>query len=159
VWVVVVFADVVGFTRLTEERGEEEALAAVESVTEEIEHTLPPDARVIKTIGDEVMIVGHDPVGLAEWAVGFQLMRTTSTMLRIGVHYGQALYRDGDYFGREINLAARVVAQSQPGKVLTTRPIVDACAGRIAFEAMGSSSLKGFAEPVELFEACPPEDA
>jgi adenylate cyclase len=153
--VAVVFADVVGYTQLTEELGEEEALATVERLTEAIEHTLPDDARIIKTIGDEVMIVGDDPVGLTEWAVGVQNMNTSSAKLRIGLHYGEALYRDGDYYGKEVNLAARVVAQSEPGKVTVTRPVVDASAGRLEFVPRGRASLKGFAEPAELFEPRP----
>ena len=55
--VVIAFADLAGYTRLTEEAGEEEALDIVER-RESVEETLPEDARVIKTIGDEVMVVG-----------------------------------------------------------------------------------------------------
>jgi adenylate cyclase len=156
--VVIAFADVAGYTRLTEERGEEAAVATVARLTEAIEHTLPRDARIIKTIGDEVMIVGHDPVALTEWAVGFQLVNSTAPPLKIGMHYGQALYREGDYYGRDVNLAARVVARCAAGEILVTRPIVDACAGRIAFEGAGHASLKGVAEGAELFHAHQPHD-
>ena len=45
---------------------------------------------------------------------------------RIGMHYGPTLYRDGDYYGREVNLAARVAARAAGGEVLVTRPVVDA---------------------------------
>jgi adenylate cyclase len=158
VWVVIVFADLAGYTRLTEERGEEAAVATVARLTEAIEHTLPRDARIIKTIGDEVMIVGHDPLALTEWAVGFQLVNSTAPRLRIGMHYGQALYREGDYYGRDVNLAARVAARSAAGEILVTRPIADACAGRIAFEGVGHAALKGVAEAAELFRAQQPHE-
>jgi adenylate cyclase len=69
------------------------------------------------------------------------------------MHYGQALYRDGDYYGREINLAARVVARAQPGKVVVTQSVAEASAGRIRFVSLGRAALKGFAEAEELFEA------
>jgi adenylate cyclase len=151
--VAIAFADVVGYTRLTEERGEEEAVATVERLTEAVERTLPADARIIKTIGDEVMIVADDPAALAEWAVRFERTDTPSARLRIGMHYGQALYRDGDYYGREINLAARVVARAQPGKVVVTQSVAEASAGRIRFVSLGRAALKGFAEAEELFEA------
>ena len=61
--VAIAFADLAGYTRLTEEEGELEAVDAVERFVEAVEVTLPDDARVIKTIGDEVMIVGSDPAG------------------------------------------------------------------------------------------------
>ena len=59
--VAIAFADLAGYTRFTEEEGEEEALSYVERFIEAVTDTLPEDARVIKTIGDEVMVVGHGP--------------------------------------------------------------------------------------------------
>src|SRR5207248_4415418 len=70
--VAIAFADLAGYARLTVERGDEEALEAVERFVEAVEQTLPHDARVIKTLGDEVMVVGTDPVALTDWAVGLQ---------------------------------------------------------------------------------------
>ena len=70
--VAIAFADLAGYTRLTEEEGELQAVDAVERFVEAVEITLPEEARVIKTIGDEVMIVGSDPAALTDWAVGFQ---------------------------------------------------------------------------------------
>src|ERR1700727_2845111 len=70
--VAIAFADLTGYTRLTEEQGEIEAVDAVERFVEMVKGTLPDDARVIKTIGDAVMIVGSDPAALADWAVAFQ---------------------------------------------------------------------------------------
>src|SRR5215204_3876430 len=65
------FVDLTGFTRYTEEEGDEEAFDLVERFVETVEATLPAEALVVKTIGDEVMIVSPDPVTLTEWAVGF----------------------------------------------------------------------------------------
>ena len=58
--VAIAFADLAGYTRFTEEEGEEEALSSVERFVEGVTNTLPEDARVVKTIGDEVMVVGKD---------------------------------------------------------------------------------------------------
>jgi adenylate cyclase len=157
--VTVAFADLAGYTRLTEEQGEHEAIGAVERFVETIEQTLPIDARVIKTLGDEAMIVGADPVALAEWAVGLHAtLPEGSPPPRIGIHQGAALYRDGDYYGREVNRAARVVARAAGGEVLVTHPVVsmaDMAAGpsRLRFELIGEVVLKGFSEPTELFLA------
>ncbi len=157
--VTIVFADLAGYTKLTEEQGEAEAFAAVERFVERVEQTLPIDARVIKTLGDEVMIVGADPVTLCEWAVSLPAtLPPDSPPPRIGIHSGAALYRDGDYYGREVNRAARVVARAAGGEVLVTRPVVDAFtmaagASRLRFELIGEILLKGFSEPTELFVA------
>jgi adenylate cyclase len=154
--VAIVFADLAGYARLTVERGDEEALAAVERFVEAVERTLPADARVIKTLGDEVMVVGPDAGGLVRWAVGLgAAIAPGDPPPRIGMHYGDALYRDGDYYGREINQAARVVARAGGGEVLVTRPVVDVAAGfdSVKFERIGEVGLKGFSEPTELFIA------
>jgi adenylate cyclase len=151
--VAIAFADLAGYTRLTEEQGEEEAVGAVERFVEAVEHTLPDDARVIKTIGDEVMIVGSDPAALVDWAVGFQSLMDERPLPRIGIHYGATLYRDGDYYGREVNIAARVAARSAGGEVIVTRPVVESSGPHLEFDRIGEVRLKGFSEPTELFVA------
>jgi adenylate cyclase len=154
--VAIVFADLAGYARLTVERGDEEALAAVERFVEAVERTLPADARVIKTLGDEVMVVGPDAGALVRWAVGLHAaIAPGDPPPRIGMHYGDALYRDGDYYGREINQAARVVARAGGGEVLVTRPVADVAAGidSVKFERIGEVGLKGFSEPTELLIA------
>ncbi|RKQ93755.1 adenylate cyclase [Solirubrobacter pauli] len=151
--VAICFADLAGYTRLTEEVGEEEALEVVERFVELVTETLPEDARVIKTIGDEVMIVGTDLGALVDWAVGFQALQTERPLPRIGLHAGSVLYRDGDYYGRAVNLASRVAARATGGEVLVTRE-VRAVAGRhLGFQPIGEVKLKGFDDATELFLA------
>jgi adenylate cyclase len=151
--VAIAFADLAGYTRLTEEEGDEEAVNAVERFLAAVETTLPDDARVIKTIGDEVMIVGTDGAALCDWAVGFQMLYEFRPLPRIGMHIGEVVYRDGDYYGREVNLAARVGARAAGGEVIVTRTVVDAAGGHLEFERIGEVRLKGFVEPTELFVA------
>ncbi|HEX3691103.1 MAG TPA: adenylate cyclase regulatory domain-containing protein, partial [Solirubrobacteraceae bacterium] len=110
--VAIAFADLTGYTRMTEEEGELSAVDAVERFVEAVEVTLPDEARIIKTIGDEAMIIGSDAAALTDWAVGFQAMQTERPLPRIAVHCGVALFRDGDYYGRDINIASRVSARS-----------------------------------------------
>jgi adenylate cyclase len=154
--VAIAFADLAGYTRMTEEQGDEEAVEAVERFVEAVELTLPDNARIIKTIGDEVMVVGSDPAELTDWAVGFQQLYDLRPMPRIGIHYGETLYRDGDYYGREVNQAARVAARAAGGEVLVTRPVVEqAEAPHLEFERIGEVRLKGFSEATELFLARP----
>ena len=151
--VAIAFADLAGYTKMTEEQGDEEAVSAVERFIEAVETTLPEDARIIKTIGDEVMVVGNDVGSLTDWAVGFQGLYGQRPQPRIGVHYGETVYRDGDYYGREVNLAARVAARAAGGEVLVTRSVVEHSGPHLEFDLIGEVRLKGFSEPTELFLA------
>lgn len=157
--VAIAFVDLAGYTRLTEERGDEQAVRAVERFVRAVSRTLPIDARVIKALGDEVMVVGADPVGLVDWAVRFAARAPRDIPApRIGIHCGNALYRDGDYYGREVNRAARVVARASRAEVLVTRDVVDAvdvarAAEGLQFSRIGEVALKGFSQPTELFHA------
>jgi adenylate cyclase len=153
------FVDLTGFTRYTEEEGDEEAFDLVERFVETVEATLPAEATIVKTIGDEVMIVSPDRVTLAEWAVGFLALFQERPQPRVGIHYGRAVYRDGDYFGTEVNLAHRVVARALGGEVMVTTAVVDGI-GRsdyLEFDPIGEVDLKGFPQPVDLFVARPRE--
>jgi adenylate cyclase len=153
--VAIAFADLAGYTRFTEEAGEEEAFSTVERFINAVVDTLPEDARVVKTIGDEVMLVAQDVQALTDWAVGFQRLYRERPMPRIGVHYGVVLYRDGDYFGREVNLASRVVARARGGEVIVTDSVMEAIktSDWLRFEEIGEVKLKGFDEPKALCRA------
>ncbi|HEV3127351.1 MAG TPA: adenylate cyclase regulatory domain-containing protein [Solirubrobacteraceae bacterium] len=151
--VAIAFADLAGYTRLTEEEGELEAVDTVERFVEAVETTLPDDARVIKSIGDAVMIVGSDPGALTDWAVGFQQLYLERVRPRIGIHYGDALYRDGDYYGRDVNIASRVGARAAGGEVLVTRSVVERGGPHLEFNRIAEVRLKGFTESTEIFVA------
>ena len=107
----------------------------------------------MKTIGDEVMVVSPDPASLTEWAVGFLGRFPGRPQPRVGIHYGDAVYRDGDYFGSEVNLAHRVVNRALGGEVLVTDRVAEAIAGRecLELEPIGEVELKGFPVPTALF--------
>jgi adenylate cyclase len=147
------FIDLTGFTRYTEEEGDIEALDVVENFVVTVESTLPREATIVKTIGDEVMVVSPDPASLTEWAVTFLSRFPQRPQPRVGIHYGDAVYRDGDYFGSQVNLVHRVVNRALAGEVLVTDTVCGAIAGseRLEFEPIGEVKLKGFPEPTELF--------
>ncbi len=158
--VAIAFADLAGYARLTVERGDEEAVRTVERFVEAVGQSLPADARVVKTLGDEVMVIGNDPAALVGWAVRLQSDTVAGDPApRIGIHYGEVLYRDGDYYGREVNQAARVVARAAGGEVLATRPVVDVAMGGdgLEFHRIGEVALKGFSDATELFTVARPE--
>jgi adenylate cyclase len=147
------FIDLTGFTRYTEEEGDLEALDVVENFVETVEATLPPEATIVKTIGDEVMVVSPDAASLTEWAAGFLGRFPERPRPRVGIHCGEAVYRDGDYFGSQVNLAHRVVSSAQAGELLVTDRVVEAIEDRdgLAFDPIGEVSLKGFPVPTPLF--------
>jgi adenylate cyclase len=151
------FIDLTGFTRYTEEEGDEEALDLVERFVETVEATLPAEATIVKTIGDELMIVSPDPTTLTEWAVGFLGLFQERPQPRVGIHFGKAVYRDADYFGTDVNLSHRVVARALGGEVVVTRSVVDAIGSSdyLEFDEIGETELKGFPQPAELFSARP----
>lgn len=155
--VAIAFADLAGYTRLTEEEGDLEAVSVVERFFEQVERSLPEDARVIKTIGDEVMVVGSDPGALLDWAVRFQHERDERPLPRIGVHSGPAIFRDGDYYGREINRAARIVTRAAGGEVVVTEELRAAAELRgLKLTSIGAVHLKGFDEPEQLLVVADP---
>jgi adenylate cyclase len=147
----------IAFVRFTEEQGEQEALDLLERFVVTIEDSLPASARVVKNIGDGAMIVGNDPVALTDWAIDFQEGFERRSRPRIGIHYGRTLYRDGDYYGRNVNLASRVVARAHAGEILVTEPVRDAVpeTPALQFDPIGDVQLRGFKEPTALYAARP----
>jgi adenylate cyclase len=147
------FIDLTGFTRFTEEEGDIEALDVVENFVETVEATLPREATIVKTIGDEVMVVSPDTAALTEWAVAFLGRFDRRPQPRVGIHTGDAVYRDGDYFGNSVNLAHRIVNRALAGEVLVTDRVAATLAGRpsLRLDPIGEVSLKGFPAPTELF--------
>jgi len=151
--VAIAFADLAGYTRYVEEEGEEEALSYVERFIDSVANTLPEGARLVKTIGDEAMVVGQDAGAIVDWAVGFsRLYADERPAPRIGVNSGPVLYRDGDYFGREVNLASRVVARARGGEVLVTGQVLEDSRelSHLKIDPIGQVKLKGFTEPRSL---------
>ena len=151
------FVDLTGFTRYTEEEGDEEALDLIERFVETVEATLPAEATIVKTIGDEVMVVSPDRLPLTEWAVGFLTLFQERPQPRVGIHYGAAVFRDGDYFGSDVNLAHRVVSRALAGEVLVTEPVVEGIPDSeyLTFKPIGEVELKGFPKPISLYIAAP----
>src|SRR4051794_24873207 len=147
------FIDLTGFTRYTEEEGDIEALDVVENFVASVEETLPREATIVKTIGDEVMVVSPDPASLTGWAVDFLARFPERPQPRVGIHFGDAVYRDGDYFGSQVNLVHRVVNRALAGEVLVTDAVCESVAAsdRLSFEGIGQVSLKGFPAPTELY--------
>jgi adenylate cyclase len=114
---------------------------------------MPREATIVKTIGDEVMVVSPDAAALTEWAVAFLARFDRRPQPRVGIHSGDAVYRDGDYFGSQVNLAHRITGRALAGEVLVTDRVATTLEPRpgLRLEPIGEVSLKGFPAPTELF--------
>jgi adenylate cyclase len=144
------FADMVGFTLLSQHLSDEE-LGAVVRRFEEIsfETVAAHGGRVVKTIGDEAMFVVQSVAAAARIGVGLAEAYATDTLLsdvRVGMSAGPVLVRDGDYFGPTVNLASRIVRIAEPGTVLVSddfhRLLEAEAPGEFAGRALRPRSLK-----------------
>ncbi|MGK2877908.1 MAG: adenylate cyclase regulatory domain-containing protein [Solirubrobacterales bacterium] len=157
--VAICFVDIAGFTRYTEQAGVEKAFEQADQLRQHIETTLPDSARLIKLTGDGAMIVGSEPADLVAWSVDLASEGEQPFRLRIGLDFGEALYRAGDYFGGAINMAARVLNRTDIDEVLVTAQVKERVKNRKAlglrFVSIGKVRLKGFDDVVELFRVEP----
>ncbi|MGH2679523.1 MAG: adenylate/guanylate cyclase domain-containing protein [Actinomycetota bacterium] len=148
------FLDIAGYTRLTEERGDEAAAELAARLTPLVERPAERHGgKVVKWLGDGVMFHFREPTGGVVAAL--EMLDAVSNAdlppAHIGLHTGPVVFQGGDYFGRTVNLAARIGEQAAPGQVLVTQEIVDrVVADGIAFEPIGAVELKGVSEPVPL---------
>ena len=152
------FADLAGYTAMTEAHGDEMAADAVAEFCRDVRELLPQfEAEQIKSIGDAVMVRVPDPgaaVMLAVRLVGEIGTRHGSLAVRVGAHTGPAVHRDGDWFGAAVNLAARVAAGAQRGEVVMTEATHSAASGALSeyeIEARPGQTFKNVAEPVTLY--------
>lgn len=147
------FVDLTGFTRFTEEAGDETAIDLIERFVETVEATLPGEASLVKTIGDEVMIASPHPASLVDWAIGLLTLFRERPRPRAGIHHGRAVFRGGDYFGGDVNLAHRVVARAMAGEVVVTGSVLDEIVDddHLRIEPIGEAELKGVGESTRLY--------
>ena len=154
-----VFADIAGFTALTEAHGDEHAAELVAQFCDLVHGVLPDyGAESVKSIGDAILIRAPEPAPAIRLGtrIAHELMTAHGApSVRVGMHHGPAIERDGDYFGAAVNLAARVSSVATGGEVLLTST-TGALAGDlddIVYEPRGRHRLRNIREPVELLAA------
>jgi adenylate cyclase len=155
----VAFADLVGFTRLGEEIAPEDlgtVATRLEAIAREV---VTPPVRMVKTIGDAVLLTADDPSALVDAAL--QLVDASDAeaasavfpQLRVGLAYGPAVARGGDVFGRAVNLASRVTQIARAGSVLATREVRERATGDFQWSSAHARRIKGLPDPVPLYRA------
>jgi class 3 adenylate cyclase len=149
-----VFADLVGYTALTEQRGDE----AAASVAREFRRTMCALSRdhgawQVKSMGDGVMIWAPDAgqaMALAAQAVNDVGTRPDLLPVRVGVHTGAVVMRGCDWYGGAVNVAARLAAEANPNEALVSAATRDAALGRPALSlgAPRELVLRGLERPI-----------
>lgn len=159
----IMFTDIVGFTEFTAERGDAEALQLLATQDRLVQSALPDGARVVKELGDGLLLWFPDPVAALHSAFalhrGFDEESSATGLplwIRVGIHSGHALQRGADLVGHDVNVAARIVDVAAPGEVLVSDAVragVDAASARLCFDELGPVVMKGIPGPIRLWRA------
>jgi class 3 adenylate cyclase len=150
----IAFLDLSGYTETVEERGDEaaaEVAARLASIVQESAHA--HGGRPVKWLGDGVMF--HFTAPAEAIRSGLELVErteaTVSLPARIGINAGAVIAQEGDYFGRTVNLAARIADYARPREVLVSEAAKEGADGEdLAYELVGDVDLKGVAKPVRI---------
>jgi class 3 adenylate cyclase len=153
------FADLAGFTALTEAHGDEPAAELAAEFFDCVRALLPDHrAEEVKTIGDAVMLRCEDPSSAVE--LGLRIVedvasRSEFPIVRVGMHTGPGVERHGDWFGGTVNVAARVSGAAGGGEVLLTEATRGASGdiSGIELHKHGEQRLKNVSEPVTIYRA------
>lgn len=164
----IAFLDLTGFTRLTDERGDEAAANLAAQLSQLVQRTSSRHGgKPVKWLGDGVMFHFPSPAKavIASLDMVDGAARTGLPPAHVGVHSGPVLFQAGDYFGRTVNVASRIADYARQGEVLVSREVVEAATngGRpngpaqgpagVSFAPIGPVDLKGVSEPVVLYAA------
>jgi adenylate cyclase len=151
------FLDLTGYTRLTEERGDAAAAELAARLAglvrrSSLEHRGTP----VKWLGDGVMFYFREPAAAVPAALEMVEVvgRQGLPPAHVGIHAGPVIFQEGDYFGRTVNLAARIAEYARPSEVLVSQEVVDAAdGGPVSFTEIGPVELKGVSGPLRLYTA------
>ena len=151
------FLDITGYTRLTQERGDEAAADLAATLSRLVQRgSVAHGGKPIKWLGDGVMFYFRDPGPGVRAAIEMVdgLAAAGLPPAHVGLHAGPVLYQQGDYFGQTVNLTSRIADYARPGEVLVTQVVADASEEQgIAFADIGTVELKGVSDTVHLLRA------
>jgi adenylate cyclase len=153
----IAFLDLTGYTALTEERGDEAGAELADRLATLVNQAAQPHGgHPVKWLGDGVMFYFPEPS--AAVLTGLDLVEQTPTAVdvraRVGVNAGRVIFRDGDYFGRTVNVAARIADYARPGEVLVSDEVKQAWTGEgVRFDPIGPVALKGVKDELALHTA------
>ena len=151
------FLDITGYTRLTQERGDDAAADLAASLARLVRRSSAQHGgKPVKWLGDGVMFHFPDP-GPGVFAALEMVDGIAAAGLppaHVGLHAGPVIFQEGDYFGQTVNLCARIADYARPGEVLVSQAVADASpTSGIAFQEIGAVELKGVSGTVQLLRA------
>ena len=153
----IAFLDLSGFTRLTESRGDDDAAKLAATLAELVHDASRMNGgRAVKFLGDGVMLHFSNPGGavLAGLELVERIPEAGLPQARVGINAGRIVFRDGDYYGRAVNIAARMADYARPREALVSDEARRAATlDAVAFAEIGPVELKGVREPVTLYQA------
>jgi adenylate cyclase len=153
----IAFLDLTGYTRLAEERGDEAAADLASDLASVVQDAATTHGgRPVKWLGDGVMFHFDDPGGAIRSGIELveQTEQATSMPARIGINAGAVIVQEGDYFGRTVNVAARIADYARPHEVLVSDEAKrNAGDADVDFELVGDVPLKGVSKAVRLHRA------
>jgi adenylate cyclase len=156
----IAFLDVTGYTALTERFGDDASAELAMRLATFVERPVREhQGHVVKWLGDGVELFFASPPDAVSCALSLARESASAGLppLHIGINVGPVVYRGGDYYGRVVNIAARIASVAEAGEVVVSSSVVDACAGAdVAFRPHGEHALKGVDDTVPLFGASEP---
>jgi adenylate cyclase len=153
----IAFLDLTGYTALTEERGDEAGADLAHRVATLVNEAAQPHGGYpVKWLGDGVMFYFPEPS--AAVLTGLDLVEQTPAAVdvraRVGINAGRVIFREGDYFGRTVNVAARIADYARPGEILVSDEVKELWSGEgVKFEPIGPVALKGLRDELMLYAA------
>ena len=151
------FLDISGYTRLTQEHGDDAAADLASMVGRLVQRSsVQHGGKPIKWLGDGVMFYFGDPGRGVRAALEMVdgLAAAGLPPAHVGLHSGPVLFQEGDYFGQTVNLSARIADYARQGEVLVSQAVADAPREKgIAFDDIGPVELKGVSGTVHLLRA------
>jgi adenylate cyclase len=151
----IAFLDLTGYTALTEERGDEAGADLADRLATLVSQAAQPHGgHPVKWLGDGVMFYFPEPEAavLAGLDLVEQTPATVDVRARVGVNAGRVIFRDGDYFGKTVNVASRIADYARPGEVLVSDEVRAPWSGEgVRFEPIGPVALKGLRDELTLY--------
>jgi adenylate cyclase len=151
------FLDLTGYTRLTEERGDDAAADLAEKLATLVRRSSQEHGgQPVKWLGDGVMFLFPDPSQgvLAALDMVDGVASHALPPAHVGMHAGPVVFQEGDYFGRTVNIASRIAEYARPGEVLVSQEVVEAAAGTpLTFVEIGPVELRGVSDTLRLHAA------
>jgi adenylate cyclase len=156
--VALLFIDIKNFTAYVDTAGDRAGVAAIEQFDRVVVEEMGESGQIVKALGDGFMLAYADSAEAVEAAHQMisRMPRELGPALHGSVHEGLALHRDGDYFGRTVNLAARLLGLSGTGELLATRTVAQSTEDRFVWEPRTTTHIRGFRDPIEIYRLVGP---